>query len=195
VHGELPELRRYYRPALVLPRDERPRVYTGAIVVPETIWIPAVPATPPANAKVVFDFEAPSWTGGWVASGDAWGMGPVTDPLPGQGLVLGATGARFATSMTGGDRATGRVTSPMFALDGARLTLRLGGGIDASNLRVELRVDDVVGRSVNVPPPGGDNLRTVTVELGELRGKLARLVLVDESPIAHLDIDDVWLWQ
>lgn len=195
LHDELPELRRYYRPALVLPRDERPRVYTGASVVPETIWIPAVPATPPANAKVVFDFEAASWADGWVAAGDAWGIGPVTDALPGQGLVLGATGARFATSMNGGDRATGRVTSPMFALDGARLTLRLGGGSDASNLRVELRIDDAAARTVSVPAPGGDSLRTVTVELGDLRGKLARLVLVDDSPTGHLDIDDVWLWQ
>jgi hypothetical protein len=191
---ELPLMRQYYRPALVLPKDERPRVYTGASVVPDSIWVPAIPAAPPAGAKAVFDFEAPTWDG-WTRSGAAWGTGPVAESLPGQGLVLGASGQRSATSMNGGDAATGRVTSPMFALEGARLTLRLGGGTDATKLRVELWVDDALALQASAPEPGGDTLRTVTLELGELRGKLAKLVLVDDSASGHLDVDDVWLWQ
>ena len=191
---ELPALRQYYRPAEILPPDERPRVYSGAQVAPESIWIPAIPATPPASAKLVFDFEAERWTDGWVASGPAWGDGPVTESLPGQDLVLGATGRRFATSMTHGDAATGRVTSPMFALDGARLTLRLGGGIDETRLRVELWVDGKLARTAGVTTPG-DALRTVTIELGGLHDRLANLVLVDDSTTAHLNVDDVWLWQ
>jgi hypothetical protein len=193
--GELPALRRHYRPALVLPRNERPRVYTGASVVPESIWIPAVPATPPPNAKLVFNFEAARWTDGWTCTGAAWGTGPVAEALDGQDLVLGATGARFATSMNGGDVASGRATSPIFALDGARLTLRLGGGTDATKLRVELWVDDKLARTATVPEPGGDSLRGVTIEIGDLHGKLAKLVLVDDSPTGHFNIDDVWLWQ
>jgi hypothetical protein len=63
--------------------------------------MPAVPATPPAGARAVFDFERETWDG-WTSSGDAWGKGPVTTPVPGQELVVGATGARFATSMHGG---------------------------------------------------------------------------------------------
>jgi hypothetical protein len=192
---ELPALRRHYRPAFALPPDERPRVYTGAVVSPESIWIPAVPATPPPTAKLVFDFEATRWTDGWVASGAAWGTGPVTDAMPGQPPVLGATGARFATSMAGGDAATGRLTSPRFALDGARLTLRLGGAADPIRLRAELWIDDALARTASVPDPSGESLRTVTIDLGGLRGKLARLVLVDDAPDTHLNVDDVWLWQ
>jgi hypothetical protein len=195
LQSELPAIRRYYRPAFVLPADERPRTYTGASVVPDAIWIPAIPATPQANAKVVFDFEVATWTDGWISSGTAWGPGPVAEALRGQALVLGATGVRFATSMNGGDAAIGRVTSPMFALDGKRLTLRLGGGADASKLRVELWIGDAVARTASVPAPGGDSLRTVAIELGELRGKLAKLVLIDDAPDGHLNIDDVWLWQ
>lgn len=195
VHSELPALRRHYRPALVLPRTERPRVYSGATVVPESIWIPSVPATPPPSAKLVFDFEAALWANGWTSTGAAWGAGPITEALPDQDLVLGATGARFATSMNGGDVATGRATSPIFALDGARLTLRLGGGTDATKLRVELWVDDKPARTATVPEPGGDSLRGVTIEVGDLHGKLAKLVLVDDAPTGHLNIDDVWLWQ
>jgi hypothetical protein len=195
LHLELPALRQAYRPAFLLPKDERPRLYTGASVVPDAIWIPSIPATPPASARVVFDFEAASWADGWIRSGSAWGPGPVTEAQPGQDLVLGATGMRFATSMNGGDAATGRVMSPMFALDGARLTLRVGGGTDAAKLRIELWVDDAIARTASVPRPGGDSLRSVTIELGALRGKLGKLVLVDDAPAGHLNVDDVWLWQ
>lgn len=37
---ELPQLRATYQPALELPPDERPRVFTGARVVPKAIWRP-----------------------------------------------------------------------------------------------------------------------------------------------------------
>jgi hypothetical protein len=190
---ELP-LAQYYRPALKLPPDERPHVYTGAKVVPDTIWVPAIPAKPPAGAKVVFDFESPTW-GAWQRSGPAWGDGPVAESQPGQDLVLGATGKRFATSMFGGEAAIGRVTSPPFTLDGARMTIKLGGGTDATKLRVELWVDRQLARTTSVPSLGGDQLHDVSIDLGDLRGKQATLVFVDDSPTSHLDVDDVWLWQ
>lgn len=47
LHLELPQLAQFYRLALSLPRDEQPRVYTGAAVTPASIWRPATPATPP----------------------------------------------------------------------------------------------------------------------------------------------------
>ncbi|HEX4418398.1 MAG TPA: hypothetical protein VH165_10890 [Kofleriaceae bacterium] len=196
VQSELPAVRQYYRPALELPANERPRVYTGASVVPESIWVPALPTMPPAGARVVFDFEAATCTGGWTCEGPAWGTGPVSESLPGQGLVQGTTGQRFATSMTGGDVATGRASSPDFALDGARLTLRLGGGDYSSDLRVELWVDDALAGTATPPSPPTENLRTVTIELGpELRGKHGKLVMIDDSTKGHLNVDDVWLWQ
>lgn len=40
VHLEVPEVSRYYYRALVLPADERPRVRSGAPVVPEAVWLP-----------------------------------------------------------------------------------------------------------------------------------------------------------
>jgi hypothetical protein len=38
---ELPLLTQTYRRAVTLPPDERPRVFTGANVVPDSIWLPA----------------------------------------------------------------------------------------------------------------------------------------------------------
>jgi hypothetical protein len=183
----------YYRAAEKLPGDERPRVFSGAPVVPDTIWLPAIPATPPAGAHVLYDFEAPLW-GNWVRSGGAWGDGPAGEALPGQGLVFGATGRRFATSMHGGDAATGRITSPAFALAGAKLTMMLGGGTDSTKLRVELWIDNAIVRAASVPQPGGDTLRRIEWDIAELRDKQATLVLVDDSTTGHLDVDDVWLW-
>jgi hypothetical protein len=189
-------------PACVpLPCNERPRLYSGAQILPDSIWMPALPATPPAGARVVFDFERAAWDG-WMASGTAWGTGPVNAPVSGQEMVVGATGARFATSMHGGDHATGRLTSPEFPIDGARLTMRLGGGTD-DKLHVELWSQDAEldphGAShpvatATVLLPGGDSLREVTLDVSRFRGKPGQLVLVDDSDTGHLVIDDVWLW-
>jgi hypothetical protein len=200
--NELGRIVPYYRAALKLPPDERPRVFTGAgasydpwgcCQTPDTIWLPALPPAPPQGAKVIFDFEGATW-GNWTRSGPAWGDGPVEQSLPGQGLVVGATGHRFATSMHGGDVALGRMTSPLFAIDGDKITMMLGGGTDATKLRVELWVDGQVARSTGVPAPGGDTLRLASWDVADLRGKQATLVVVDDSPTGHLDIDDVWIW-
>jgi hypothetical protein len=200
---EVPGVNRTYRSVFKLPADERPRLYSGARVVPDSIWMPWIQATPPPGARAVFSFETAAWDG-WTASseGGAWGTGPVTAPLPGQEMVLGATGERFATSLHGGDRATGRMTSPEFVIEGARLTMRLGGGTD-EGLRVELWAEDAeanpngatsVIATASVLEPGGETLREVTLDVARLRGKPARLVLVDDSEAGHLDIDDVWVW-
>jgi hypothetical protein len=191
---ELPQIQQEYRPALELPADERPRVYTGAPVVPTSIWVPAVPATPPPHAHVAFDFEAPTWAG-WTRSGAAWGDGPEAEALAGQDLVAGATGRRFATSMHGGEAAFGRVTSPLFLIDGNHISLHLGGSADATKLRAELWVNERLERTAGVPAPGGETLHEVRWDVEDLRGKQGRLVLVDDSPVGHLDCDDVWIWE
>jgi hypothetical protein len=191
VHLEVPAVEMSYRAAHKLSGDERPALYTGAKVRPETVWVPAVPATPPDGMRVLFDFEHVSWSA-WTVTGTAWGARPEAKGLPGQGLVLGVSGRRFATSMHGGDAATGRLTSPTFELTGP-IMLALGGGTDATKLRVELWVGDQVVATASAPPPGGSTARPVTLEPGEHRGKPARLVFVDDAPAGHLVVDDVWI--
>ncbi len=195
VNLELPGVLQFYRPAFKLPPDERPRVFTGAAIQPDAIWVPAITQAPPPGVQVVFDFETVAWDG-WTLSGPAWGKRPEAESLPGQGLVLGAGGRRFATSMHDGEAATGRITSAAFALDGSKLTMRLGGGTDATKLRVELWTVDApkLVATASVPEPGGDSLRTVTIDLAGIPATQAKLVLVDDSATSHLDVDDVWLW-
>lgn len=192
VHLEVPAVKQHYRSSLALPADERPRMYTGAKVVPTTVWTPALAAAPPAEVRAAFDFERPAWSG-WKTTGVAWGSRPVAEPLPGQGLVLGATGQRFATSMHGGDRAVGRLVSPDLVL-GDRLTLKLGGGADATRLRAEVWIGAIMVAVASVPPPGSATLQLVTIDTHAQRGSKARLVLVDDSPTGHLIVDDLWVW-
>ncbi|CAN5917610.1 hypothetical protein BH11MYX3_BH11MYX3_14300 [soil metagenome] len=196
VNLELGAVTQFYRPAFKLPADERPRVYTGAAIQPDAIWVPAITQAPPPGVQVVFDFETVAWDG-WTLSGPAWGKRPEAESLPGQGLVLGADGRRLATSMHEGDAATGRITSSAFALDGTKLTMLLGGGTDATKLRVELWSVDApkLLATASVPEPGGDTLRSVTIDLAGVTATQAKLVLVDDSPTAHLDVDEVWLWR
>jgi hypothetical protein len=190
--SEYAALNQNYRAAIELPANERPRVYTGAPVVPVYIWVPSLPAKPPAGSRPVFDFETPVWDG-WQRSGPAWGNGPVSAPVSGEGLVLGATGRFYATSLHGGEKISGRMTSPEFPLDGSTLVLHLGGSEDATKVRVELWVDGANVAAVGVPRPGGPTMREATIDVTKWKDKLAKLVLVDDSNRGHLIIDDVWL--
>ena len=193
---ELPLLRQQYQPALQLPADERPHVYTGAQVVPESIWIPALPANVGAtpDTRILFDFEGGTCTAGWTCEGDAWSAGPIAESLPGQGLVQNVTGRKLASSMAGGDKSTGRATSPPVVLDGARLTLRIGGGDYSSDLRVELWVDGALIKTATPESPPTENLRVVSLDLpAEIRGKQGKLVMIDYSTKGHLNVDDVRL--
>lgn len=196
VNTEVAGVNLYYRPALELPADERPHVYTGATIQPTSIWVPAITAAPPAGMRVQFDFEGLTWEG-WSVSGPAWGKRPEAESQPGQGLVLGAGGRRFATSMHDGDAAIGRLTSVLFPLDGTTLSLLVGGGTDATKLRVELWAagEPKLLGTASVPEPGGETLRRVSIDLTPFEGKglHGKLVLVDDSTTGHLDVDDVWV--
>lgn len=58
VELELPVLGQFYHRAVVLPDDERPRLYTGAgnvrsgnLLVPDAIWLPTLPAAPAGGRR------------------------------------------------------------------------------------------------------------------------------------------------
>lgn len=51
VHLELPDVQAYYQRTLTLPDDERPRVRTGAQVVPDSVWTPRAATSTPSSQK------------------------------------------------------------------------------------------------------------------------------------------------
>ena len=111
-------------------------------------------------------------------------------------MVGGFGGRFFATSMRGGEAATGALTSEPFLVDGHKISLRIGGGA-SDKLRVELRVDGKVVRSATAQPPVGERLIETTWDVGEFFEQTAVLVLVDDDDgrsWAHVNVDEIWLW-
>lgn len=195
---EFPELTRHYRLDDRIPARMRPRLFTGAKVVPDTVWVPietGLPADAPPGTTILFDFERASLRD-WESEGTAWGKRTEERPLPGQSPVSGYRGRSYATSMHGGDQATGLLTSPPFRITGARLTFRMSGGA-SDDLRIEL-VTTADQRTVHtaVNDVDGERMREVTWDVRPLQGQEARLVLVDQATGAwgHLNADDFILW-
>jgi hypothetical protein len=180
-----------YRVEARLGADETPRVYSGAKTVPRTVWLPNRPEPLPEGTTVRFDFEAAGW-GGWQVTGKAWGAGPVRSAPKKQ--VGGYRGKQFAASLTGAEAATGTVVSPAFAIAQPRLVLRVGGGKDAKLLRVELRLAATGAVVRSATGPRSEIMQTTEWDVADLRGRSARLALVDESAAAWgwLAVDDVW---
>ncbi|MET9013871.1 GH32 C-terminal domain-containing protein [Streptomyces olivaceoviridis] len=82
--------------------------------------------TPPAGT-VVQDFESLHF-GTWTSTGTAFGQGPASGALDGQGTVDGFAGNGLANSFHTGDGATGTLTSPAFTVDSPYLNFKVGGG-------------------------------------------------------------------
>jgi hypothetical protein len=137
------------------------------------VWVPAVKEQPPFGVRVLFDFESGRYDG-WTAQGNAWGNGPANGAVTGQAVVGGYGGRFFATSMRGGDKATGTLLSDPFVIDGNRITLRVGGGV-GDDLRIELRVDGQMVRRAVASQPVGERLIEVSWDVSELRDRTAQL--------------------
>jgi hypothetical protein len=206
---------RSYRLDDHVPAGARPRVVTGAKVVPEQIWVPIRRGPPPPGASVLHDFEDGRLTD-WLIDGTAWGRAPVTGPLTifHQAAVRRYRGRFFVDSMHGGDAAVGSLTSPAFTLTGQRITFLLSGGAEAEELRgrqrepgpvsrdqrpwlrVELRI---AGRSIRHATLSAPTERMTEIQwrLPEHVGSTAVLVLVDNdrSSWGHLNADEFLMWK
>jgi len=191
---EVPAIAHYYRPDDLVPRTARPRLFTGAKIVPDQIWVPAGRAALPSGWRVLFDFEDGTFSN-WTILGSAWGNTPDRKEVPGQALVRRFGGRHFVTSMHGGDGRTGTLISGPFVIDAAAIRMRLGGGPDDSGLRVELRIDGKPVRTASPPPPASERFTDVSWNVADLVGQTATIALVDEStaPWGHLNVDEIWI--
>jgi hypothetical protein len=81
-----------------------------------------------AEPDLVFaDFEGSDY-GAWQVEGDAFGKGPAQGTLPGQMAVSGFVGKGLVNSFAGGDRSTGKLTSPKFRIERKYIGFLIGGG-------------------------------------------------------------------
>ncbi len=205
----------YYRLDDKLSERSRPRLFTGARdMLPDEILVPARPSPPPPGARVLWDFEDGTLNG-WIrvpdSDGNAWGKRAVSGPLAAyhQGPVRRFGGRYFVTSMHGGDKAAGILTSPKFILEGPRVSVLMSGGVeperirdlqrDAGNhpwLRAELWIGNELVRHAVPSGPPSERMQRVEWSVPEHVGAEAQLVFIDASSDSwgHLNIDEIWIW-
>lgn len=147
--------------------------------------------------KVIAQFEGDTY-GEWTVGGTAFGAGPAKGTLPGQMQVSGFVGKGLVNSFAGGDRATGKLTSPPFTVDRNFITFLIGGGGWKEKTCMNLLVDGQVVRTAvgpNVVPGGSEALEPGSWDVSDLVGKKARIEIVDDATggWGHINVDQIAL--
>ena len=141
--------------------------------------------------SVVADFEAADYAG-WKTSGAAFGNSPSKYGAAGWPAPGGDGAVRkraCAASLNGSVSATGSLESPLFEISREALQFWLSGVKDAEKVRIELMVD---GKPVRTATPVDEkNLRQEIWDVRDLKGKMAQLRIIDESPTGWIAVDQI----
>lgn len=102
-----------------------------------------------------------------------------------------------------GDSPTGTLLSRVFVIEERFMTFLIGGDADAENLRVELMVESEPGAAgafqlgalwyriaKHATGHGEERLRRESFDLANFKGSKARVRIVDNSTMGHLNVDD-----
>ena len=177
------------------PLPEAARSLVGMYTRPTQIWKrrAEVPGwAPRQHERQLFGFESGSFDG-WQVRGQAFGPGPTVGRNFYQQPIVGHRGRYLANSYHPemGDAATGELLSDEVIIDRSRLTFRAGGG-RSPNLRVELEVDGEIVRSSAGVGADFEALFPIVWDVADLRGRRARLRIVDAEPggWGHILVDD-----
>ena len=160
------------------------------------LWTAApVPAAENRGDVLVADFEGDHY-GEWTVTGDAFGRGPARGKLAGQMDVSGFQGRGLVSSFTGGDSATGTLTSPPFTIERPFLNFLIGGGGYTGETCLNLLVGDKVVRTAtgpNVKPGGSERLDWASWDVSEFAGKTAKVQIVDRRTggWGHINVDQI----
>ncbi|WP_146242483.1 discoidin domain-containing protein [Curtobacterium sp. MCPF17_047] len=158
---------------------------------PVTVSGTVTPAVDPSD-ELLADFEH-GVPDGWTSTGTAFSG--ATDTAAGQSQVSGWVGNGYLTSWgaTGGDGATGTMTSKPFTVDHSTLAFMVAGGKHADQEAVQL----VVGGQVVASATGDDSerFRWVDWDVSAWAGQQAQLRVVDSlnAGWAHVMVDQVLL--
>jgi fructan beta-fructosidase len=163
-----------------------------------TLLVTVYAAAQPAAAQtdlLLADFEADSY-GDWQVEGEAFGDGPARGTLAGQMEVRGYRGRRLVNSFAGGDRSTGRLTSPEFTIRRPWINFLVGGGAHDGETSINLLVDGQVVRTEagpNTQPGGSEALAPASWDVSDLVGKRATIEIVDthQGGWGHINVDHI----
>ena len=148
-----------------------------------------------ADPIVIADFEGSDY-GDWKTTGTAFGRGPAQGTLPAQMHVEGFVGHGLVNSYSGGDNATGQLTSPPVKIQRKFITFLIGGGGWTDETCMNLFVDGKVVRTATGPNTAGggsERLEPAAWDVGEFVGREATIVIVDERKEGwgHINVDQI----
>ena len=153
-------------------------------------------AQPPKRPDIVVaDFEGETY-GDWQVEGEAFGKGPARGTLPSQMKVDSFAGKGLVNSFHGGDKSTGKLTSPAFTIERRFITFLIGGGGWANETCMNLLVDGHVVRSAtgnNSQPGGTEALAPAGWDVSEFVGRKATLAIIDQRTggWGHINVDQI----
>ena len=144
---------------------------------------------------LIADFEGKDY-GAWKVEGTAFGPGPAQGTLPHQMEVSGYEGHGLVNSFFGGDKSTGKLTSPEFKIERTFIKFLIGGGGFADKLHMDLLIGDKVVRTATGPntvPGGSEALAPAGWNVAEFSGKTARIEIVDNAVggWGHISVDQI----
>jgi levanase/fructan beta-fructosidase len=144
---------------------------------------------------LINDFEAADY-GDWTVEGDAFGTGPAKGTLPGQMHVSGFEGDRLVNSFLGGDKSTGKLTSPEFAIQRDYIKFLIGGGGHKGETCINLVIDGNIVATATGPNSesgGSETLQLAFWEVGSFKDKSAVIQIVDEATggWGHINVDQI----
>jgi len=179
------------------PPSRSERTLALAFLQPTAAEEPSSPVAPrkpmPGADLLIADFEGPTY-GNWTTSGEAFGPGPAPGTLPGQMAVSGFQGRGLVNSFYGGDRTTGKLTSPPIDIQRKHIHFLIGGGKYPGSTCMNLLVDGKVVRTATGPNDrggGSEKLAQATWDVTEFLGKKAVIEIVDQRTggWGHINVD------
>ena len=140
------------------------------------------------NDIIFDDFE--NGYANWRVEGTAFGPAPAAGTLPGQQPVSGFEGKGLVNSFFQGDDTTGRLISKPFTIERNFIRFLVGGGVRPTT-QLRLAVEGKTVRAISGLDK--ERLHPAFWDVGEFRGKLAHLEIVDEQkgPWGHINVDQI----
>ncbi|MBC8373534.1 MAG: glycoside hydrolase family 32 protein [Planctomycetes bacterium] len=163
------------------------------------VFFPPAPAVPsPAIAAddiLINDFEAADY-GDWKVEGKAFGRAPAKGTLAGQMQVTGFEGKGLVNSFLGGDRPTGKLTSPEFTIERDYIKFLIGGGGHKGKTCMNLLIDGkavLTATGPNIQAGGHEFLNWENWDVKKYKGKKATLQIVDDHSggWGHINVDQI----
>ena len=177
----------------------QPRTLSLICMIPAAFAAFAAFGAPQAEDILIADFEARDY-GDWTVEGEAFGRGPAGGNPHGQaeGNAFNFQGRGLVNSYRGGDnKPTGILTSPEFTIERSYINLLVGGGDFDGVTCVNLLVEGDTVRTATGPSrkdgAGSKELLWHAWDVGELRGKTARIQIVDnrQDEWGHITVDHI----